>query len=246
MIKLIIKMVSMSSRILAFLPFDPRAIQQLRRLRSKFLRTFDPGGKWRQLTDGAYHVWQAFIGLSTLTVLLRSSGSDDILWPVVVAAKSLFDLVLVVRAGTDPLSLFGAGSRRRKWNVQLLDTIYHRIWIVVVTVRLQFYASLAIYDSDAIELELLLLLRKVINVLPRLLLHTLIADVHQVSGRDETQSSVLRDRPTGNPTSNREATEAKGAEVPHAGSKYKSVAQQARVKLHSQRPNEKNVGTNTS
>lgn len=166
-IKLIIKMVSMSSRILAFLPFDPRAIQQLRRLRSKFLRTFDPGGKWRQLTDGAYHVWQAFIGLSTLTVLLRSSGSDDILWPVVVAAKSLFDLVLVVRAGTDPLSLFGAGSRRRKWNVQLLDTIYHRIWIVVVTVRLQFYASLAIYDSDAIELELLLLLRKVCKSLLR-------------------------------------------------------------------------------
>lgn len=157
----------MSSRILAFLPFDPRAIQQLRRLRSKFLRTFDPGGKWRQLTDGAYHVWQAFIGLSTLTVLLRSSGSDDILWPVVVAAKSLFDLVLVVRAGTDPLSLFGAGSRRRKWNIQLLDTIYHRIWIVVVTVRLQFYASLAIYDSDAIELELLLLLRKVCKSLLR-------------------------------------------------------------------------------
>lgn len=150
------------SLLAAFLPFDPVWLQRIRRYRLKLLRSFDSCGHYRRLVDGAYHAWQAFLGLSALKAVLgQSSELDDLVWPAAGAAKWFFDVALVLKIGVDTISLVGAGRRRRKWTLQALDSAFHRLCIIIVIARLQFYVSLAVYDSEAIELELLLLLKKV-------------------------------------------------------------------------------------
>ncbi|OQR69812.1 hypothetical protein BIW11_12038 [Tropilaelaps mercedesae] len=183
----------MSWSLLAYLPFDPRWVQQIRRSRIKFLQKFDLGGHYRRLVDATYHVWQAFHGSYTLVTIIRSNDFDDMLWPAAVVAKLLFDLALVFKAGADTLNLISAGNRRRKWTLQSLDSTFHRIWIIIVIARFQFYVSLAIYDSEAIYLEFLILLQKVLRLLPHILLHLLVADVYEMTNRHELRTSCRQD-----------------------------------------------------